>query len=289
MKHSTKSKKKLSLKEKAIKPKTVSYYERILSQFSPRKLEKFRKFVDIVGDEIEMGAEPGEPLPIDIKQFQEAGLLVEETMQIHFKFCCPEFSLFSPSIEDFYSNAIIFPAKPKLKEIILPSGKKAQFLQIILFPYDDTRNKNLWNLKKALENIVSSETKTKILQQEKISKEHREDKPRLLITRDKKTGDFYFKNKLINFSNKNTIYYLLFECLCEKSDTKGFCSIETINKYLERHDKEKLIDDRKMKDRIKNGVIDLFRFSDLHNETPDGKLLIKKERGKGLIFYNPQI
>lgn len=114
-------------------------------------------------------------------------------------------------------------------------------------------------------------------------------KERNLITRDKRNGDFYFKNKLIKFENKEAIYYLIFECLYEKGDLNGSCSYETINKYLEDHDKEKYTDRQQILNRIKNGIMNLFRFSDLPQKAPDGKELIQKVRGKRIILYNPQL
>jgi len=107
-----------------------------------------------------------------------------------------------------------------------------------------------------------------------------------LITRDR-DGGFYYKNKPIKFKNKEAIYYLIFECLYEKADLNGFCSYETINKYLVEHGKEEYTDERQMKDRIKNGIMNLFRFSNLPLKAPDGKELIQKIRGKGIILYNP--
>jgi len=107
-----------------------------------------------------------------------------------------------------------------------------------------------------------------------------------LITRDR-DGGFYYKNKPIKFKNKEAIYYLIFECLYEKADLNGFCSYETINKYLVEHGKEEYTNERQMKDRIKNGIMNLFRFSNLPLKAPDGKELIQKIRGKGIILYNP--
>lgn len=112
--------------------------------------------------------------------------------------------------------------------------------------------------------------------------------PKLLITRDN-WGDFYYRNKPIKFENNDTIYYLIFECLYEKGDLNGFCSYATINKYLEEHGKEKLTDDQQIKDRIKNGIVNLFRFSKLPPKAPNKKPLIQKVRGKGVVLYNPSI
>jgi len=119
--------------------------------------------------------------------------------------------------------------------------------------------------------------------------EKQKEKRRNLITRDKISGDFYYKNELIQFKNKDAIYYLIFECLYEKRDLNGFCSYEIIDKYLVKHGKGEYDDYRQKIDRIKNGIINLFRFSDLPQKTPDGKEIIQKVRGKGIILYNPPL
>ncbi|MSU60430.1 MAG: hypothetical protein EXS52_00755 [Candidatus Staskawiczbacteria bacterium] len=108
-----------------------------------------------------------------------------------------------------------------------------------------------------------------------------------LITRDAIAGEFYYKNKPINFQGNETIYFLIFECLYEKSDFNGFCSYETINNYLQASGEEEYDDDRQIKDRIKNGIANLFRFTGLPKKNPTGKKLIDVSRGKGLIFNNP--
>jgi len=115
------------------------------------------------------------------------------------------------------------------------------------------------------------------------------EKRKTLITKDKTTGDFYYKNKLIKFENKEAIYYLIFSCLYENGDLEGFCSYEIINRYLEEHGKEKYSNEQQIMDRIKNGIINLFRFSNLPLKAPDGKNLIRKVRGKGIILYNPPL
>lgn len=120
-------------------------------------------------------------------------------------------------------------------------------------------------------------------------KEFRKEKIKSLINRDEKTGDFYFKNKPIKFGNKDTIYYLIFECLYEKGNLEGFCSYETINKYLVEHGKDEYADHRQITDRIKNGIINLFRFSNLPPKALVGKEIIQKIRGKGIILYNPSL
>ena len=114
------------------------------------------------------------------------------------------------------------------------------------------------------------------------------EKRKVLITRDK-NGDFFYKNKLIKFEDKDAIYYLIFECLFEQSDLTGFCSYEIINRYLEKHGKEEYATDRQKIDRIKNGITNLFRFSNLPFETHNKKKIIQKVKGKGAILYNPPL
>jgi len=111
-----------------------------------------------------------------------------------------------------------------------------------------------------------------------------------LINRDS-DGDFYYNNKLIEFKNKEDIYYLIFECLFEEGDIKGFCSYDKINKYLEKNGKDKHGDNEELKSkiRIKNGIDNLFRFSNLINETPKGKKLIEKIAAKGVTLNNPPL
>ncbi len=110
-----------------------------------------------------------------------------------------------------------------------------------------------------------------------------------LITRDPGTGDFYYKKKLIEFKNKEAIYYLIFECLFCEGDIEGFCSYEKINNYLIRQGKEKCFGKEKTRKRIRNGIENLKRFSNLPEKAPDKKNIIQKIKGKGLILYNPHL
>ncbi|MFC1630201.1 hypothetical protein ACFL06_01540 [Patescibacteria group bacterium] len=122
-----------------------------------------------------------------------------------------------------------------------------------------------------------------------IENNQKTEQRKTLITRDKETGDFYYKNKIIKFDNKEAIYYRLFECLYENGDLKGFCSYKDINKYLEKHGGKEYTENQQIADRIKNGLASLFRFANLPQKTPDGKDLIRKIRGKGLTLYNPSL
>jgi len=112
-------------------------------------------------------------------------------------------------------------------------------------------------------------------------------KRKRLIERDEGTGDFYYKNKLIKFENKEAIYYLIFECLYENGELNGFCAYEIIDKYLQQYGKGRTAGEEQMKKRIKNGIMNLFRFSNLPPKTPNGKQIIINKRGKGIVLYNP--
>ncbi len=103
-------------------------------------------------------------------------------------------------------------------------------------------------------------------------------------------GDFYYKDKLIKLESKDTIYYLIFECLFEEGDlADGFCSYETIDRYLVKHGQEEYADGIQVKNRIKNGIMNLFRFSQLPRKAPNGKDLIRRRKGEGVMLYNPKL
>jgi hypothetical protein len=138
--------------------------------------------------------------------------------------------------------------------------------------------------KKIEETIKSLKPKIKTL---KFGDNQKAEQRKTLITRDKESGDFYYKNKPIKFDNKGAIYYLIFECLYENGGIEGFCSYENINRYLEKHGEKEYTENQQIADRIKNGLVNLFRFSNLPQKTPNGKNLIRKIRGKGLTLYNP--
>jgi len=101
-------------------------------------------------------------------------------------------------------------------------------------------------------------------------------------------GDYFWKDKPIDIT-KNTIHYLILDCLYENGDVNGFCDYSTIDKYFSTHGKGQYKNQEQTLKRIRNGVASLFRFSNLKSTTPDGKKLIRKLRGEGLIFHNPVI
>lgn len=125
--------------------------------------------------------------------------------------------------------------------------------------------------------------------EEKAEKALEKEKQKYLITRDKQTGDFFYNGKSIKFENKGAIYYLIFECLFMNGDLDGFCSYDKVEEYLIRHGQDKCNKQKQKINRIKNGIENLFRFSNLSECAPDGKEIIKKRRGKGAILYNPTI
>lgn len=110
-----------------------------------------------------------------------------------------------------------------------------------------------------------------------------------LIMRDKATGDFYFNGKLVECPDHDDIYFKIFIALYEKSDASGFLSYKNIDKYLADGGKKRLDDEKKKQQRIDNGLKNLFHRTNLVKKTPDGKKLISRKRGKGLILYNPRI
>ncbi len=122
-----------------------------------------------------------------------------------------------------------------------------------------------------------------------LGKPRKETKTNLLITRDS-NGDFYFRNKLCNFQNDEDIYYKVFVVVFERSDPNGFCSYSEIDKFLIQNGEDKLEDLDKIRKRITNAIPNLFRFTkNLPNKAPNGRPILSVKRGKGLIFYNPQI
>ena len=111
-------------------------------------------------------------------------------------------------------------------------------------------------------------------------------KKRNLIEKDV-NGDFYHKNKIIKFKNKETIYYLIFKYIYGNSDLEGFCSYENINRHLEENGEDKYDSGEtiRIRKRIRNGIGRLFRFSNLTKKME----LIDTARGRGIIFNNPPL
>lgn len=159
-------------------------------------------------------------------------------------------------------------------------GKKKHCYYEIALPKDF--NKRCKEIQNKLKKVLSKVKEKEVLKKEVVEKGGN------LITRDV-NGEFYYKNKPIKFTNKEAIYYLIFECLYEKGNLDGFCPYDTINKYLEENGKEEYTDERQIRDRIKNGIMNLFRFSNLPSKTPNRKELMQKVKGKGIILYNPSL
>ena len=288
-----------------------------LNELSLENLEKIQKVLKIVLDTIELqGINKLTSNRIPLKNFEKEGLCYDEIRAVFYGIDREKNIIILTNEElkekwekikrntsigfDYSSLNLVERKKEVLKQF---HGVLPEDLENYLF----FEVKNLNKLKEIKEEIDDKlrksakayieEMKRQLKEEERVREIVKEEQkkiemPRLekrknLINRDKITGDFYFKNKLIKFENKEAIYYLIFECLYEKGDLNGFCSYETINKYLEKQGKEEYIDDRQIKDRIKNGILNLFRFSNLPPKAPDSNEIIQKVRGKGIILYNP--
>lgn len=287
-----------------------------LSNLSQENLERIQKAIKIVLDTVELqglNRLTGNKTPL--KSFEKEGFSYEEVKTI---FCgidkkqniisinneylkekyreMKEQQLFTDESSHKFEKERIFlttygASLEDLKNYIFFTVKNLNELKTIKERVDETianYNKKMISPLKEVGEKQKEEIKKEIVEEIKGKKEIIKERKNL-ITRDKLTGDFYYKNKPINFENKDTIYYLIFECLYEKGDLEGFCSYENINKYLEEHGKEEYKDERQIRDRIKNGIMNLFRFSNLPPKAPDGKELIQKVRGKGIILYNPPL
>src|SRR3989344_3468093 len=106
-------------------------------------------------------------------------------------------------------------------------------------------------------------------------------------------SDFYCKNKLIDFPEREAIYVKLVEVLYTKSDHNGHCSYDTINRFFESKHENKITDREKQTKRIHNAIQGLHRrraSQSVHfpQKAPDGRLIIDVNGSKGLVFYNPE-
>lgn len=112
-----------------------------------------------------------------------------------------------------------------------------------------------------------------------------------LITKDA-TGRFYFNGKTLNLSNDRAIYYKIFDCLFQHSlrmNENEVCAYEEINAYLVTHGKAFIKTKKDIRKRISNGLIDLYRFSNLPKFLLNGDKLIITVKGLGLNLNNPTI
>ena len=288
-----------------------------LNELSTENLERIQKVLKIILDELELqeiNRLAGNKIPL--KRFEKEDIFYEEVVSILNTINKEEkksvLEVLNESLEDDelkdWDNSF-----KSLKELERFENERIG-LKFLGFSKKDLKEniiliiKNLNRLKeikeeidrklKEVAKIRAKEIRRQFEEEERIREIVKEEqtereipktsKRRDLIIIDK-TGDFYYKNKLIKFENKDAIYYLIFECLYEKGELDGFCSYETIDKYLVEHGKERYDDNRQITDRIKNGVMNLFRFSNLPAKAPDGKEIIQKVRGKGIILYNPSL
>lgn len=280
-----------------------------LNNISTENLERIQKLLKIVLDELELQSANRIPFyKITSKRFEEKGLSRDEAITIlnRINIQIDAFLI----VNEYYrekkereerENSILSPHHKKA-HIFLPNSEiiKEQ-IERELHPIEslglekelDTNIilivKNLNKLKKIKESVDKKLEKISKSHIKKIKTKEKTEKEKNLITRDKESGDFRFRNKLIEFRNKKTIYYLVFECLYEEGDLNGFCPYNNINEYLEKHDIEKYYDNLKIRKRIRNGISNLHRFSNLEPNAPDGKKLIDINRGKGITLYNPSL
>jgi len=281
-----------------------------LSDFSVENLKRIQKFLKIVLDELELqGINELAGNKIPMEKFEKEGFSRDDILTVLNRINEGDKLIRLRLIEESsdFTNLEFYPPKTELEKMEFLAQKRAESERYISFIVI-----NLEKLKEIKENIdekLKEKAKTYVeaiktqfkekerieeIVEEKLKKERnrvkilKTEKGKSLITRDK-NGDFYYKNKLIKFENKDAIYYLIFECLYETEDINGFRSYEAINRYLEKNGKEEYTDERQIKDRIKNGVASLFRFSNLPKKTPTGKEMIDIIRGKGLALNNPKI
>lgn len=102
-------------------------------------------------------------------------------------------------------------------------------------------------------------------------------------------GNFYVKDKLVDFRDPNFTYVLVLKALWLQSDETGFLSYDAINKYLERSGKKRIRDKHKQIERITNALVSLRRDKTRQKqqfplEYPDGSPVIRTVPGKGLII-----
>lgn len=105
-------------------------------------------------------------------------------------------------------------------------------------------------------------------------------------------GNFYAKDKLIDFPDQKSAYFYLLKALYFESDSEGFISYERIDKYIEKETKKLIKETTKKQKRILNALASLYRKREQRQKNPfpkktsDGSLVIRNVPGKGLIFNN---
>lgn len=107
-------------------------------------------------------------------------------------------------------------------------------------------------------------------------------------------GSFLYDGRIISIP-ETAEYRILFDILFTHSGQDGFLSYEAIEKYLVKRHLKPLENIEKRNKRIQNyikqGIFRYAKISDkvLTNKTPDGRPLIKIQRGRGVTFNNPPI
>lgn len=110
-------------------------------------------------------------------------------------------------------------------------------------------------------------------------------------------GDYFYNGIKVEVP-KSAEYFKAFDVLFTHCDQDGFLSYEDIEKGLVELGISKTEDRDSMIKRINNYILNknqgFFRYAKvngkkLKNKLPDGRLLVDKIRGKGLILNNPTI
>lgn len=111
--------------------------------------------------------------------------------------------------------------------------------------------------------------------------------PRYLITM-LGDGDFDYNNKRIHFPSKKTLFYHILVILYKYSQKKGdtICLYEYIDSILVKEGRKKITDIGKIRKRINNGILRLYRFGKFPRENTKGEEIIEVKRGEGIVFKN---
>lgn len=106
----------------------------------------------------------------------------------------------------------------------------------------------------------------------------------------KEGREFYYKSKPIEFKDKQTLYYRIFEILYGHDGNSDFHSYDEIEKALVEQGVKALSDKKESQKRINNAIDTLFRFT--HGTLPktiNQINTIVPIRGRGVEFSNPEI
>jgi|GEM_PF-2635720 len=111
-------------------------------------------------------------------------------------------------------------------------------------------------------------------------------------------GDYFYNGKKMEFLDKNTNYFYVFDIIFSYCDQDGFTSYEKIDTELIKRSLPEVKDNEVAAKRIQNAISNknqgFFRTVKINgtrmlNKTPDGSKLISIKRGRGLILNNPKI